>query len=739
MQSGVVVGDRFVVEAYAGAGGMGAVYRARDTRTGDVVALKVLAEGGNDRRFKLEAELLAELEHPAIVRYVAHGETRDGQSFLAMEWLDGEDLRTTLATRRLTMAEVRAAAIRVAEALAAAHVRGVVHRDIKPANLFLPGGDVARLKVLDFGIARTSRAGVFESTQLPMTRTGVVMGTVGYMSPEQASGETRVDTRADTFALGCVLFECITGKPAFSGPNAFAVLAKVLLEESPRPRLFEPSVPPDLDELVSRMLAKDPSNRPRDAMAILRSLEPTDVPSLRSSGGIGDREQRLVTIVLVRNVELSEALRATLPHVVRLADGAFLVEVLGHEPATEAATTALGLAREFPNAELSIATGRISRQTAAYGPIIDRLAALPRPARGIAIDEVSAVLLGDRFEVRDGALLGAATRSALPRLLLGRPTPCVGRDKELALLEATFRECESDAVSRAVLVTAPAGAGKSRLCHEVLARVGRDVRVLVARADPMSAGASLGLAKELVRAAAELDDRAPSASRHERLRAHLDRFFSGDALDRAAELLGELVGAPAPSPSPQLRAVRDDAPTRAKWIAKSFADWIAALADEGPVLAVVEDLHWGDGASVAYLADALVANQGRPLMVLALARPCRARPLPEPVGPRRRPGDQALRRSRSEPPRSSCAPRSGTLRAKLVSRIVERLRATRSTSRRLVRHVAARASDTLPESLLALAEARHLAPRRRGEARPARRERVRRDVLERGALGARRR
>jgi serine/threonine protein kinase len=157
MRPGTVVADRFELDGLAGAGGMAAVYRARDRTSGQLVACKIVRTHGADHvaRFEREAQLLAELSHPHIVRYVAHGRTADGALFLAMEWLHGEDLATRLARPApLAVAESVALARRVADALAVVHARGAVHRDVKPGNIFLPDGDPAAAKLLDFGVAR---------------------------------------------------------------------------------------------------------------------------------------------------------------------------------------------------------------------------------------------------------------------------------------------------------------------------------------------------------------------------------------------------------------------------------------------------------------------------------------------------------------------------------------------------------------------------------------------------------
>ena len=275
LTEGDVLAERFVIERLAGRGGMGAVYRALDRTTGEPVALKIMAHGGHhDERFAREARVLSELIHPAIVRYVAHGTTSQRKPFLAMEWLEGEDLAQRLGRAGLTAAESVAVAVRVAEGLATAHARGVVHRDVKPSNVFLVGGDPARAKLLDFGIVRLQHAiEGLRDQERPMTRTGTVLGTVGYMSPEQAIADRALDARTDVFALGCVLFECLTGTPTFSGAHVVAVLAKVLREEAPRVKHLRPDLPPMLDDLVARMLSKDKAGRPIDGSAVRRVLE----------------------------------------------------------------------------------------------------------------------------------------------------------------------------------------------------------------------------------------------------------------------------------------------------------------------------------------------------------------------------------------------------------------------------------------------------------------------------------
>ncbi len=298
MRAGDVIAGRFELEAPVGAGGMGAVFRARDGVTGGRVAVKLLRDDGRGAaRLLREGRVLAELDHPRIVRYVEHGAAPDGTVYLVMEWLDGEDLHARLARAGLTMAETVTLAEGVAEALAAAHARGVVHRDVKPRNLYLPGGDVARVKVLDFGIAR------WDARLHAITATGLAVGTPGYMAPEQARGERHLDARADVFALGCVLYECLTGRGPFTAHNAVALLARILLEDAPRVASARDDVPDDLDALVAAMLARDPARRLADGAAVREALaELAPIESARPSmpgarpPSLTSGEQRLVCV-----------------------------------------------------------------------------------------------------------------------------------------------------------------------------------------------------------------------------------------------------------------------------------------------------------------------------------------------------------------------------------------------------------------------------------------------------------
>jgi serine/threonine protein kinase len=268
LEEGEIVGDRFCIERLAGSGGMGAVYRAADRSTGKPAAIKVMAslKGSLGERFLREAVVLAELSHPRIVPYVAHGVTEHGLRFLAMDWLEGENLANRLARSSLGVDESLLLVRHAAEGLAFAHERGVIHRDVKPSNLFLVGGDPSAVTVIDFGVARR------EGGAAILTRPGTSLGTVGYMAPEQATEATDVDARADVYGLGCVLFECLTGRAPFVGRPA-SILVRILREAPPPPSALCPGLTGEVDALLATLLAKRREDRLADAREVVRALD----------------------------------------------------------------------------------------------------------------------------------------------------------------------------------------------------------------------------------------------------------------------------------------------------------------------------------------------------------------------------------------------------------------------------------------------------------------------------------
>ena len=277
---GVTVGPYRVVQLLA-RGGMGDVYRATDSRLGRDVALKVLSPGRTSdprrvERFLLEARITASLDHPNIVRVYDVGRV-DDQTYLVAELLDGETLRARIVRGAIGPDEARRIALDVARGLAAAHAAGLVHRDLKPENIFLTRS--GETKLLDFGIAKlTQDEAVPDGAS---TLTGVVLGTAGYLAPEQIRGGI-VDARADLFAFGAVLFEMVTGDRAFVRDQIVDTLHAILHDPPALELEHRPGVPPSLATIVGRLLEKAPAARFQSATELIGALERADVGRTRS-------------------------------------------------------------------------------------------------------------------------------------------------------------------------------------------------------------------------------------------------------------------------------------------------------------------------------------------------------------------------------------------------------------------------------------------------------------------------
>ena len=490
---GNILGGSLRLERIAGTGGMGEVFESRDLNSGQRVAVKVLRFSHADQlvRFEREARILAELDHPNIVRYIDYAVAVLGQPYLVMEWLEGEALAARLRTRPLTVRETLAIGREVAEAMAAAHARGIIHRDLRPGNVFLTQGARGPSKVLEFGMAQLR-------DWTPLAQTEARLGTLGYLAPEQAHRLENPTPAIDVFALGCLLFECLTGKSLFAGAHSVAVIDQVLADTVASLTRLRPDVPVALAALINRMLAKEPAQRPCDGAAVRAALvelaafeaqgaEPEDMlprPPGAPRPPLTEREQRLLSVVLIAplvggdraaasanqrvladdaTTELAGLRRAAEAHggyFEAWSDGTVLVAISSTQIATDqaalSARCALALRAEASGRLMALAMGH--DDGSARGPgkaAVDRAArtlgrylgaALEGEDRGngnddplpIVIDDVIAGLLDGRFDVRDGPagfeLSGERAVTTRTRRLLGRPTSCVGRDTELSSL-----------------------------------------------------------------------------------------------------------------------------------------------------------------------------------------------------------------------------------------------------------------------------------------------------------------
>jgi serine/threonine-protein kinase len=273
---GQLIGQ-YRVTGVLGKGGMGTVYSAQHTLLDRLAAVKVLLpklsrEQEMVTRFFNEARAATAIRHPGIVAVYEYGRTDDGSAFIVMEYLEGETLRERCKGTRLRWSTALAFVRQIAGALGAAHAKGIVHRDLKPDNIFLvpdpevPGGE--RIKLLDFGIARL--AGPVPSGH--KTQTGTLMGTPLYMAPEQCRGVT-VDSRADIYSLGCILFELCTGQPPFSGEGEGDLFVAHIREKPPTIASLASGVPKEIEDLVQRMLAKAPADRVQTASELIKLID----------------------------------------------------------------------------------------------------------------------------------------------------------------------------------------------------------------------------------------------------------------------------------------------------------------------------------------------------------------------------------------------------------------------------------------------------------------------------------
>lgn len=652
-QSGDIIAGRYTIELKAGAGGMGTVYRCVDQQTGMPVAVKVVEHVSEEAmtRFTREQELAAQLRHPAIVRYVAHGQIvdKDGraeQAYLAMEWLDGEDLQARLLSGNLRVREALMIAERIANALHVAHQLGIVHRDVKPSNVFLVDGNPAQAKILDFGIAQ-----VAGSAQV--TRTGSAVGTPGFMSPEQIRGERNLDGRCDLFALGCILFKALAHRNAFLGDNIVTIVSNMMQGPAPRLSTLIPKVNPELDQLVADLLTVDVGGRPKDASEVARRLGAL-VGSVTSETGETVRvqtwrgqEQRVQTQIVVTqsvgtvvsdatqavplsSVALVERLRsvcaAANAALSAREDGALLILAQGNampvEQATQVARLALQLRSQLQDCEIRLVTQRLddtSRHTVAdRGLVLDR----------IVVDDASRGLLDAAFELDvqpTGVFLVKEKRADTVRTLLGKPTSCVGRERELDTLKATFLATVDDSSASAVLVTAGPGFGKSRLRYEFMQRIDaldQPYELLLGRADSVSAGTTFGMLAGALRRSAGISEGEEGGSAQRKLLQRVSRHVPAGEAQSVAEFLGEMIGVHFDAAnSVQLNAARQDAMLMSDRMLHAWENFLAAETKAGPVLLVLEDLHWGDLSTVQYVDAALRQHKDAPLMVLAMARP----------------------------------------------------------------------------------------------------------------------
>ncbi|MEO5618137.1 MAG: AAA family ATPase, partial [Candidatus Eisenbacteria bacterium] len=496
-----------------------------------------------------------------------------------------------------------------------------------------------------------------------------------------------------------------------------------------------------LATLIGRMLAKDPAARPTVTIVMeeLGALRLGTSAAIPPSPGLTRGEQRLISVVLAAAGDwkpgsesdgaIFDLIRAAAEAyggaAERLADGSIVIALTGTGAATDqaikAARCSLAVRAFLADAAIALATGRgVVESALPAAEAIDRAAGLlsarggNAAAPGILIDAATAGLLDTRFEVSEEGgfhvLVAERELAEDSRTLLGNPSPTVGRDRELQTLDALFDECVNEPAARVALVTAPAGIGKSRVRHDFLNAIKRrenPVIIWIGRGDPISAGSPFGMIAPAIRRAAGILDGEPLAMRQLKLRVRVARHLTGPDARRATEFLGELIGVGFPDEqSIELRAAREDTRLMGDQMLRAWQDWLMAECSAQPVLIVLEDLHWGDIPTVNYTDAALRHLRDHPLMVLALARPEVHELFPKLWAERstqeirlgaltHRASEQLVREVLGE-----------TVAEEMVARVVSLAAGNAFYLEELMRAVAADETDTLPETVLAMAEAR---------------------------------
>lgn len=643
--------ERFTLGPLVGSGGSAEVFRATEAGSGRTVALKrwrALADDSIARaRFEREARILADLDHPHVVRYVAHDTDAEGRLCLVTEWLEGETVDDLMARGRLNDWTALRIVQEAASGLAALHTAGVVHRDVKPANLFLAGTeDGAIVKVIDLGIA-------IGREDLTLTAEDAVVGSPVYVSPEQLRGE-EPSPATNVYALALVFYELLTGQRPFGGADTMTLL-RGILHDTPKPlRAVRPDLPVALDALLQRSMDKQPGRRPRrvtdfadEAAAILQGVttHPDGVPAATL---LGRSEQRVRVLVVGRasadatpfamaRLETALELHSARiePEGARGLRGVFGDQRLRGDEAPRAARAAL--AARGKGLRIVIVSGPTIRTADGLdGECVRRAAALlgATDEGQVRVDEPTAVLLAQRFELAADAR-GATLFRAAPE------TPWVparrddtqshdppGREREVEMLAGLIHDTWQERAPRLVVLWGDAGIGKTRVAQAVAAQLGglaaaenprHPPGFLTLRGDPLLASTPYGAVRRAVREQCGIVEGDPP----ERQRQRAERALAAIPGAPAIEHVLELTRVPAaPVSSGRARAPAEPTAERPRDRTRATVlETLRAACLQSPQLMVLEDLHWLDETTCELCATLVDALWDLPFAVLALGRP----------------------------------------------------------------------------------------------------------------------
>jgi tetratricopeptide (TPR) repeat protein len=585
---GSVIAGRYRVRRRLGRGASKEVYLAYDERLDRevAVALVVGASRGSTAlaRLEREARVTGRLgDHPNVITVYDTCEL-DGVPCLVMRAMAGGSLAGTLARGRLSAADAVRVGRDIAVALAHAHAHGVIHRDVKPGNVWLDDRGAAALG--DFGIAHEDGAD-------RLTAEGVVLGTARYASPEQIRG-AEVGPASDLYSLGVTLYELVTGRPPFEASDPRHVLAQHLSEPPTPPSQRAPATPPELERLILELLEKEPLDRPRSAAAVAERL---------SAVRIGDAPpaRRVVAALVARagrgDPEVLHGVLARATAVIERHGGAVerrldaLVGLFELTEGSRAARAALQIRSELSELRCGIEGGEVfvADGIATGAPIeaAGRLAERARKGEIVLGEVVRGSLPSARVDADSGRLLGFDEEP----LLRVPDTPFVDRADDLELLETVFAQAAAERVCQMLTVIGMPGVGKSRLAAEFAARLGPQATVLAGRCTPFGEGAAY-------QALADMLGHDPRAMVEEVL---------GDDEPAARALLGALGLSGEPVPIEEIG-----------WGLRRLLERVAR---EGPLLVVVEDVHWAEPALLEALDHVVALSSGSPILVLCLTRP----------------------------------------------------------------------------------------------------------------------
>ena len=639
-----------------GEGGMGVVVRGT-ADDGRVVAVKLLhwlpvRRKSDIARFQREARI--RVDSPNVATPIEAGVSAEGTPWIAFELLSGETLAERLDRGVLSPQEVVSIGIQAARGLEAAHAAAVIHRDLKPSNLFLcTDGTV---KIIDFGIARLDD----ESTRL--TRTGHVLGTPTYLSPEQATGARDLDHRTDLWALGCSLYEALVGRAPFDRATALATMLAVMVEQPAPIASVAPHVPLEVGAVIERCLRKKAPERYPDARSFRQALEslgeiggapgkgsqPTvSVPALpMTTPSISPGEQRVVAVVLAEELLDPDALRAAietaggawLPVSDRRGIGLFGAEAWEGDEVERAAGAALD-ARHAAR-WIALASGRAA-YSGATGIAGNALAAaeagLAAQSAGVVVDAGSARALSDRWAMRElgDGLFEIVERVSAVSGSLAPPasTTTVGREAEIAQLASVMRAVEEEGRAVTVVVTGAPGAGKSHIrwvLERLLAERG-GFRVVSARPEPGDRRESFALFRSLMAARIafgtdhlgwpSIRASADPAARIEAVRRLAEEACADpDDVEERMPFVAELLRVPGVTSDAADVARRDPTLMRDR-LRLAIEDWLSGLAERGPLAVLLEDLQWADDASIDLVEELVLHPMDVPLLLFCTARP----------------------------------------------------------------------------------------------------------------------